>query len=452
MPTDGHPHWELSSETLGARLRVLRRAAGLTQAELADGRFTKEYLSQIERGRTRPTRETVEWLARRLDVDYELLEYGWSRTDALRIEGALREGERLLEERRYSEALQSFAAARKARGFAGQLPQQRVRLLRGEAWAHIRSGELDAALGLLDEAANLVVTPGFGHTDRAEIVFLVGVVRCSESRIPEAIVLLDEALVLAESSDLPSDQLRSDIFQWRARCHRLNRDWVAAHEDAERALELAEASTDTRRIADALFQASMVAQRDGRWVLARSHAERSLELFEQLGDRATVGRLLNNLAGLNHLLRNSERAVELLRQAFEIFLELDLSVEAGYACSSLAEILVEEGASDEAEELAHRALSLLGGRRDHVQEIGTAQLALARALTAQGRLGEAETWAERADKTFEGAGLTSHRSYAWLARGDIEADRGNDRTAADLFRRSAVALLEREEGQAPPPY
>jgi tetratricopeptide (TPR) repeat protein len=126
-------------------------------------------------------------------------------------------------------------------------------------------------------------------------------------------------------------------------------------------------------------------------------------------------------------------------------------VEAGYACSSLAEILVEEGAPDEAEQLALKALSLLGGRRDHVSEIGTAQLALARALTAQGRLGEAEVWAERADKTFEGARLTSHRSYAWLAQGDIEVERGNDRTAADLFRRSAVALLEREDGQAPPP-
>jgi transcriptional regulator with XRE-family HTH domain len=109
VPSDGHPHWEVGSETLGARLRVLRQAAGLTQAELADGRFTKEYLSQIERGRTRPTRETVEWLAGRLEVDCELLEYGWSRADALRIESALSEGERLLEERRYSDALEAFA-------------------------------------------------------------------------------------------------------------------------------------------------------------------------------------------------------------------------------------------------------------------------------------------------------------------------------------------------------
>ena len=55
---------------LGDRLRLLRVAAGLTQTfELAGGRFSKEYVSQIERGTTRPTVETVEWLAQRLGVD-----------------------------------------------------------------------------------------------------------------------------------------------------------------------------------------------------------------------------------------------------------------------------------------------------------------------------------------------------------------------------------------------
>jgi tetratricopeptide (TPR) repeat protein len=451
MPAGGRRQEELGYESLGARLRDLRRAAGLTQDDLASGRFTKEYVSQIERGRTRPTRKTVEWLAERLGVDRELLEHGWSRADALRVDMALGEGERRLDEHRYPEALQEFALAREVRGLGGQMPRERLRLLRGEAWAHIRLGELETALPLLDEAAKLVVSPGFDATDRAEIVFLVGVVRCLESRIADALVLLDEALGLAGSSDAPSDRLRSDIFQWRARCHRLNRDWVAAHEDAERALELAEASTDTRRIGDALFQASMGAQRDGSYVLARSHAERARELFEALGDRAAVGRQLNNLGGLEHLLGNRRRAVELVREAFGIFVELDLRVEAGYACSSLAEILLEDGEFEEAEELAHRALSLLGDRRDHVQEIGTAQLALARALTGQDRLDDAATWADRADETFGGARLTSHRSSAWLAQGDIQRERGNDEAAADLFRRSAVALLESEEGQVPPP-
>src|ERR1700751_2053627 len=48
---------------LGDRLREPRVAAGLTQSELAGDRFSKEYVSQIERGKTRPTQGPIEWLA-----------------------------------------------------------------------------------------------------------------------------------------------------------------------------------------------------------------------------------------------------------------------------------------------------------------------------------------------------------------------------------------------------
>ena len=46
--------------TLGDRVRQLRIAKGLTQTDLAGERFSKEYVSQIERGKTRPTGETIE--------------------------------------------------------------------------------------------------------------------------------------------------------------------------------------------------------------------------------------------------------------------------------------------------------------------------------------------------------------------------------------------------------
>src|SRR5256714_3002427 len=51
---------------LGDRLRQLRVSANMTQTDLAGDRFSKEYVSQIERGKTRPARETIEWLAERL--------------------------------------------------------------------------------------------------------------------------------------------------------------------------------------------------------------------------------------------------------------------------------------------------------------------------------------------------------------------------------------------------
>src|SRR3954464_4302020 len=88
-----------SGPRLGERLRQLRVAAGLTQSELAGERFSKEYVSQIERGKTRPTQETIDWLAARLGVDRSFLASGVSGDERTRVESALTRADALSESR-----------------------------------------------------------------------------------------------------------------------------------------------------------------------------------------------------------------------------------------------------------------------------------------------------------------------------------------------------------------
>src|SRR2546430_12911887 len=78
---------------LGERVRQLRVAAGLTQSELAGDRCSKEYVSQIERGKTRPPRETIEWIAERLRVDPQFLPDGGTADQRGRVEAALALGQ-----------------------------------------------------------------------------------------------------------------------------------------------------------------------------------------------------------------------------------------------------------------------------------------------------------------------------------------------------------------------
>src|SRR6476661_6781821 len=94
---------------LGDRLRQLRVAAGLTQTDLAADRFSKEYISQIERGKTRPTSETVEWLAARLGVDATFLASGVSTDDRARAEAVLARAEALVEKLEFGEAVDEYS-------------------------------------------------------------------------------------------------------------------------------------------------------------------------------------------------------------------------------------------------------------------------------------------------------------------------------------------------------
>ena len=69
------------------------------------------YISQIERGKTRPTPETVEWLALRLGVDAGFLASGVSTDDRAKAEAILARAESLLQEHELDDAIDEYTRA-----------------------------------------------------------------------------------------------------------------------------------------------------------------------------------------------------------------------------------------------------------------------------------------------------------------------------------------------------
>src|SRR5436305_2183059 len=358
---------------LGERLRQPRVAAGLTQTELAGDRFSKEYVSQIERGKTRPTEGTIEWLADRLGVDAGFLANGVATDERTRLEGALSRAEALYEAQQDTEAAEAFeplVAAARATG----MPELQVRALCGSGLAKMRTGEHRAAVDLLNDARSVTEAESFSDVERADVLFWLGCCRYQLTSVQTALALFNESLGLAERSGLPCDALKANILSWRSRCWQRQRDFEAARDDVERALELSQGVEDLRTIGVAYFQASLVAERQGHWVVARTYAERAREAYAQLADRVHVGELTNNLGAFNFLLGKTDDAVALLKEAFAIALETGRDGDAGRAVSSLAQVNLRTGDPAQAEEQARHALRLLDGRGDYVDEIGSAQL------------------------------------------------------------------------------
>ena len=426
---------------LGERLRQLRVAAGFTQSDLAGERFSKEYISQIERGKTRPTHDTVEWLGLRLGVDAGFLATGVSTDARAKAEALLARADSLVSEHAFEDAIADYARAMPAVLGTGAA-ELRVRALNGEAMARAQSGDVRPALRLLNESRALVERDEFSDLDRADVLYRLGVCRYKLSSISTAVGLFNEALVLAERSGLPADQLRLNVFAWRSRCYRRQRDYEAAREDVERALELGESMQDARALGAAYFQASILADRAGQWVLARTYAEKAKAQYEELADRGNIGRLLNNLGGLEFLLGKPEQAVEHLKNAFAVALEVGREEDAATAVSSLAQVHLRTGDVKRAEEQAVHALEILGDREDMLDQIGVARLVLGRALLAQDRLEEAELALAEAERVFAQLSSTSHCASAWIAQGDLAARRVDERGAAALYRRAAEALQD----------
>jgi tetratricopeptide (TPR) repeat protein len=427
--------------SLGDRVRQLRIARGLTQTDLAGDRFSKEYLSQIERGKTRPTGETVAWLAARLGVDSTFLEIGVSSSERERVESVIARAEASVELGEYEAAVEALDKLGPALA-AVAVPELELRALRSSAWAGMHLGEVRKALEALDRGRTIAESPSFSDLDRAEVLFRLATCRYKLNSISTAIALYTQSLELVDRSGHPADRLRSHIHSWRSRCYRRLRDWEAAREDVDRALELAEGLNDRRTMANAYFQASLVAERTGHWVVARRHAEKAKGMYEELRDQSYVGKLLNEIGALNFQLGKPEDAIAYLKESFKVLLDAGDDMDAARVISSLAQVHLRTGKVELAEEQARQALDMLHGREDHIDEIGNAQLVLGRALLELDRLDEADEVLAASEASFDQLSSTSHRAATWIAQGDLLARRGDDRRAARQYRRAAEALQD----------
>jgi len=428
---------------LGERVRQRRVALGLTQTDLAGVRFSKEYISQIELGKTRPTPETIDYLSSRLSIDQGYLAHGVTTEDRAHVEAMLARAEALVRAHQFQESLELFADAKTAVAATGSAELSARRLL-GEGWALMEQGQIREGLDVLTQAREIVDENELDEALRAETLFKLGVARVRLGSTHVGLTLLTEAHKLLEKSSLASDSVRAQVLAFRAAAYQRVGDVEAAREDAERAVELAEQLGDPRVIGASYVQASLVAEREGRFVLARNYAERAKAKYEEVEDQVQLGKVLNNLGLCHALLGKHDDALESLTRAYRIFLELGAEYESGGVISSIASLHLQAGDPVKAEEQARLAVELMGDGGDDPdpEHIGEARLVLGKALLEQDRLDEAESVLVSVKELFESLRATSNLSRSLLALGDLSAKRGSQEEAAALYRRGAEVMQD----------
>ena len=352
---------------------------------------------------------------------------------------ALAQAQRYVDANRYDEAIEALGSVHVPSTSA---PDLALRVLHCETWARLYLGDVETAASIAERARALSEGAAFSNLERAESLFRLGCCRLKLTRVTNAVSLFTIALRLGEGAGVEGDRLRAQVFEWRARCYQLQREWEAAESDAHSSVELAQQISDGRLEALATMQCSLVAERRGDRLLARFYAERARTLARHNGDRQTEARILNNLGGLSYLLGEPEVAVAYLKEAFALSLEVGNDADAAQAVSSLAQVHLRCGAPQLAEEQARHALSILAERADYVDERGNVHLVLGRALLEQAREDEAMKEFAAAEWLFESLGSASHVAAAWMAQGDLYGRKGDLDASLALYRRAAEALQD----------
>jgi transcriptional regulator with XRE-family HTH domain len=173
---------------IGTKLRAARKAAGLTQQQVADGRYTKAYVSALENGLIKPSMAALRFLAVRLGTTpSELLaesDTRWARLDA---ELRLAAGD-------------WQAAADSYRALLDDSPQgaERGRVLLGLGEATFRLGRGLEAVSIASEAGELLTRSGLTAEARQARYWLAGGQLHSDN-LTEARRLLEQ--LLADDSE-----------------------------------------------------------------------------------------------------------------------------------------------------------------------------------------------------------------------------------------------------------
>ncbi|MBQ0986318.1 helix-turn-helix domain-containing protein [Streptomyces sp. F63] len=313
----------LEQPAFGQRLRSLRLACGLSQAELAAGGLSTAYLSRLESGARRPTDKVIEHLTQRLNVPVS--------------------------------------------AFQGEAATEVSQLGQALAWAS-SSDNRDRALHLLEEATQ-APTGDLGL--RWMALWSMVQLYADEGRRQEELKTAGELVTLSRAMEMPD--LRVRALAQHAKALRSCGDMAQARMAAEEALAIAtEHALPAADIARALLVLVSAEAESGLLADARKHADemealagelhRTL-LTEVLWAAANVHMRQSDFAGAERLL---ERALQELdsRDDLVLWMRLRLAAASLYLQMTPRKLDAAEQRLGEAEQ----ALNLVGTQL-HQQEL-----------------------------------------------------------------------------------
>jgi tetratricopeptide (TPR) repeat protein len=419
---------DVDAHALGERLRHLRVERGMTLSQVAGGRFSAAFLSQIERGLARPSPVNLGHIAERLEVDLESL-----------LRTTPREVDREIAELRLTEARAAVTRDEPARALKilASLPPSLTDLDRLDAGllradALVRNGDYEKGMTALRTASEM------RGADSPESRVRVAEIACRahyrRQRYHQALDALREAQTIV--ADVAIDPMtRSRFLCSRGMCQFMLGNEQAAISDYEAALDASGNLTDLGelgRIYDAL---NIAHQSLGNLAEALTYARKSAQIFEVLQNGRSVGQTHHNMGELLVLQGNYDDAVAAFERALTAFRSVDAIGPQAYALHSLAGVALKRGQLDEAERLAAEAAAIAEHCEDRTTQGDVAQL---RGLVAIERddLVSAERYLGDAITAFEEVGIGRRLADACFQMGSLLQRRGDESRALTFALRA----------------
>jgi len=399
----------------------------------------------IEHDRVRPSLATLQVLAERLRQPLPSL-LDAPPPAAARAAVACRRGESLLRQHRFTEALETFAAAAPLADESGD-PRLRTRaaLGRGQALAGLR--QFDFASSELQKARELA--EGLGDAELvAAAANAQGFLAFRARRFALARALYQSGIDRLRRAGVQDGELLGKLLSNLGRVYVELGLPAQALEALRQAVPLLGRAADPAQRALLLFNLGVASERHQAFAEADGYlqqAEALLRLHENLRLLGMVKRSVGMLRLEQGRCREAEPD---LRESLQLARQCGDDEGIAQALVELARLEVRRGDSDAARELAGEAEAI--ARRIHDEAEGARAAAVdGAALAAAGRLAEAAARLRSACAAFERLEMGADLSAACRDLGFVHLADGRHEAAAQAFARAFTAM--RPASPAPVP-
>ena len=437
---------ECDPTELGRRLRAVRLAKGMTQADVAGGAMSVAYLSRMETGQRRPTARVLVEIAHRLDTPVEELlgETMPREMDEIRL--TLDYAELSLESGESHEALTHVCQAlERLESSPAAALNERARFL--NARAHEALGRTDEAL---DELESMVGGGGVSGLMRVKAGIALSRVYRESGDLGRAIETGERILAELAESGLDSCDEAVQLAVTIAAAYFERGDSGHAVRICRAAIAKAEALGSPTARASAYWNASAMQARRGDILNAAPLAERALALLSEGQDTRNLARLRGELGHLQLALDppDVEQAQQNLQKAAED-LAWSSAAPADRAWTQLGLARARFLAGDLA---GSRGLTV------QVREIsdGNAPLAEAEARALEGQTYAAEDNMAKAAQAYQEAvlvlsaiGADRGAAQLWFDLADLLEQVGQAEAARDAYKRAAASTGLRARTSTP---